>query len=124
MTAEKWTYWFDAASGIMHKSYFGEIFFDDFADSWRKAFEDETVPKGMRKFLIDYSDARFNIKTVEYVRIAEFYRQNIDFFKLARIAIVVVNHRDIVIPQLVETLDSGYVSKTFSSREAALNWLK
>ncbi len=124
MTTEKNRYEYDAQSGIMFKYYYGEITYEDFAGSWEKAFDSGAVPKGILKFLIDYTEATFKIKPAEYIRIAEFYRHNLTHFKKARIAIVVSNHKDIVIPKLVETKDSGYISKTFSSRQAALNWLK
>jgi len=122
MTISSCKYRYDQSEGILYKSYIGPVSFEYFVSTWKDAFDSGEVPQGIKRYVIDYSSASFNVKVSEYIKIAEFYKEHIDYFRGSRIAVIVSSPQDIVIPILVETKDDGYSSKTFTTLEAARKW--
>lgn len=122
MTVSSCKYHYEQSEGVLYKIYIGPVSFEFFVSTWKNAFETGEVPEGIKRYVIDYTSAHFKVKVSEYLKIAEFYKEHINYFRGARIAIVVSNPQDIVIPILVETKDDGYSSKTFTTLEAARKW--
>ncbi|MCB2220463.1 MAG: hypothetical protein KQI35_08720 [Bacteroidetes bacterium] len=120
---EKFKYEYDASTGILFKFYYGIITISDIETSWIYAFENHIIPDDVTGFVLDYRNATFEISRSEYIAIPEFYRKHLTVFGNKKIAIITENPRDIVIPLLVEREDEGYMSKPFSTREAAIHWV-
>ena len=119
----KFEYQFDSALGIFYKYYNCQITLEDIETSWEYAFKNNLIPKETKGFIVNYKNAKFNMKINEYVGIANFYKNNLDVFGNYKIGIITTNPKDIVIPILVESLDQGYESKPFSTNEAAIEWV-
>ncbi len=121
--SKKFSYQFDPSSGILYKYYVGKISILDITASWEYAFAKQLVPKNVRGVILDYKAATFDIKIDEHTQIADFYEDHLEVFGGLKIAIITDNPKDIIIPSLVETKSNGYLSKPFSTLEAAINWV-
>jgi hypothetical protein len=121
---EKFEYIYDEAAGIMYKYYFGEIILEDITSSWDYAMENHLIPKGTKRFILNYKQATFDIRVSESQGIAEYYRNNLDIFGGCRIGVVTKVSKDYVIPIMVEKLDEGYESRPFADMEDAVEWVK
>ncbi|MFA9389451.1 MAG: hypothetical protein ACERKD_06570 [Prolixibacteraceae bacterium] len=120
---EKFKYRYDAVLNVLYKYYYGAIGIDDIASSWKYAFDNKLIPKDTRGFILDYREANFKIEIDEHTAIADFYRNHLEVFGNKKIAILTNDPKDVVIPVLVESIDDGYISKPFSTMNAALNWV-
>ena len=120
---EKITYRLDQSNGILFKYYRGDITIEDISSSWEHAIENQSIPKETKGFILDYTKATFKIKFNEYHLIADFYKNHLDVFSNQKIAIVIDNPSDIVIPILVESEDDGYTSRPFNTIDAAIAWV-
>lgn len=121
---KKFKYVYDPQSNILYKYYYNEINIRDIHSSWDYAIKKNLIPKGTKRFILDYTKANFNISIKETSKIAEYYYEHLDIFKDARIAIITQNQQDVIIPTFVETKDKGYQSKPFYTEEAAIQWVK
>lgn len=120
---QKFTYHFDVETGILYKTYYGAITIDDINSSWEYAIREGIIPPETCGFVLDYREAHFDIPLGRHHEIADFYKNHIDVFGGFKIAIITDNSKDIVIPVLVEMLDEGYVSRPFTTVEAAVEWI-
>jgi hypothetical protein len=120
---EKFKYEYDPSTRILFKFYYGIISINDIESSWIYAFENQIIPEDVAGFVLDYRNAAFEISRSEYMAIPEFYKKHLSVFGNKKIAIITENPRDIVIPLLVEREDEGYLSKPFSTRDAAIHWV-
>lgn len=120
---KKFEYKFNNSLGILFKTYYGNITIEDIESSWEYAFENDLIPIEKKGFILDYRNSHFNITIEEHTSIANFYKKHINIFRNYKIAIITENSKDIVIPMLVEVLDEGYISKPFSTVEAAITWI-
>ncbi len=119
----KFKYNFDRSNGVMYKRYFGPITLGDITSSWLFAFENNLIPKNANGFILDYSNAIFSIDIGSHHKIADFYKDHLNVFGGKKIAIVATIPQNVVVPILVNTKDDGYISKPFSTLNAALNWV-
>lgn len=122
MTFPSCQYYYEQSEGILYKTYIGPVNYAYFESTWKEAFTSGIAHEGIKRYIVDYTAARYDIKISEYIKIAEFYKEHIKFFQGARIAVIVASPHDIVIPILVETKDDGYASKVFTTVAAAKKW--
>lgn len=120
---EKFKYHFENKRRILYKHYFGEITIEDIQTSWDNAKEQNLIPDGTMRFLLDYREATFKMDYREYPKIVEYYRNNMEIFRNSKIAVLTQSEKDIIIPTLVEVKDFGYKSKPFYTEKAAVYWL-
>ena len=121
---EKFEYNYDDASGILYKSYFGPVTLEDITSSWEHALRHKLIPPGTKRFIVDFRQAAMNLEIDEHQGIVDFYRNHLEVFGEARVAVLVENPRDMVLPVLVNTKDEGYHSRPFTTLEGALRWLR
>ncbi|WP_163715740.1 hypothetical protein [Mangrovibacterium lignilyticum] len=119
----KFKYHWDSSRKTVFKLYAGNITLEDIRSSWEYAIANNLIPKETVGFVLDYREASLQVKVDSYEAIADFYWEHVEVFGGTKIAIISTNPRDIVIPMLVETRDNGYMSKPFSTVEAALEWI-
>jgi len=122
-STELFKYSFDKCTGILYKFYYGEILLDEIFTTWDIALANNLIPKNVKGFILDYRNATFKLKRLEYQCIAKYYKMHLDVFGNKRIAVITATPSDTVIPILVKTLDEGYSSKPFSTVEAAIDWV-
>ena len=122
-TSEKFKYEYDETRGILFKYYYFDISLKDIEDSWYYAFENDIIPQGTRSFILDYRGAHLNMVPDETSKIAEFFKQHLEIFAGAKIAIIMEKPSQFIFPILVQMKDEGYISKPFSTMEAAIEWL-
>ncbi|MCK4922713.1 MAG: hypothetical protein KAS71_16785 [Bacteroidales bacterium] len=120
---EKFKFRFNNSLGILHKYYYGSISIADIKSSWEHAFENNLIPKETKGFIVDYRNANLEFEVDEHIKIADFYKDNLEVFGNFKIAVVSDEPKDVVIIILVETKEDGYFSRLFSTVEAATNWV-
>jgi hypothetical protein len=120
---KKFEYLYDDEIGILYKYYFGEIVLEDISSSWNYAIEQNLIPKGTRRFVVNYKLATFNIRISEYPEIANYFKKNLEVFGGCRIAVVTNINKDFVFPLMVKKLDEGYESSPFAELDDAVNWV-
>jgi hypothetical protein len=120
---EKVKYNYDRSTGILYKYYFGSITIEDISSSWDYAIANNIIPANTKGFILDYTNANFDIELDEVDKIPEYYRQHLDIFGNKKIAVITQTSKDIVFPILVEKKDSGYSSRPFYTLEAAIEWV-
>ncbi|MBN2616133.1 MAG: STAS/SEC14 domain-containing protein [Bacteroidales bacterium] len=118
-----YSYYYDAESGIMYKSYFGEITVEDIESSWEAAIEQNLIPEHTKKYIIDYRKAILKVKSTEHSAISDFYKKYPSTFKDARIAVISDSPRNTVIAILVHEKDEGFQSFPFDDLKEALEWI-
>ena len=123
MDKKKFEYKYDKKLNIVFKYYYGEINLNDIESSWIYAFDNFLFPKGTKRYVLDYKKARIIIKTEETSSISKFYSEHLEYFRGAKIAIVMENPKQIVFPYLVMRDDNQYISRPFSSIEEAIKWV-
>ena len=96
---EKFQYKFDEATGILYKIYYGPITIDDISSSWDYAIENNMIPERIKGFILDYTNANFDLDVKEYSKIQEYYKEHLDIFGGHRIAILTQSQKDVVIPK-------------------------
>jgi hypothetical protein len=120
---EKVKYNFDDTTRILYKYYFGTITLEDIFTSWNDAISNNIIPEDTKGFILDYTEANFDLEFNELDKIPEYYREHLDIFGNKKIAVITQSVKDIVYPILVEKKDSGYSSRPFYTLEAAIEWV-
>jgi hypothetical protein len=120
---KKFDYHFNPSLCILFKTYYGLITIEDIETSWEYAFEHNLIPKENKGFILDYRNSHFDIAINDYTAIPQFYKKHLDVFGNFKIAIITQEPKDTVVPVLVAMEDDGYVSKPFSTMEAAIAWV-
>jgi len=108
---------------ILYKDYYGPISIENIFSSWEHAFTNNIIPSDIKGFILDFRKSTFDFRAEKFIEIANFYKSHIDFFKGKKVALISTNPNDLVVPLLFNTKDKGYSSKSFSTKEAALNWI-
>lgn len=117
-------YSYDSKLKILTKKYLGDINIELLRNSWVWAFEDNIIPSKTKRFVLDYSEAVMKITVKESSEIADFYKDHLKYFKGAKFALLTNTPHNVVISTLLYRSSDGYISKPFSTYEAAINWLK
>ena len=116
-------YEFHPELNIIFKNYYGPISIEDIFSSWEHAINNNIIPSDIKGFILDFREATFDFKIERFIEIVGFYRRNLDTFQGKKIALISTNPSDLVVPILFNSKDKGYVSKSFSTREASIEWL-
>lgn len=119
----KYSIIYDIKTKIVTKTYFGDIYIDDIFETWDEAIEKNQIPNDVSGFLLDYKNANLNVPPLQTSGIAKYYRDHLELFANKKIAILSESSKNIIVPILMQEMDQGYVSKPFSSLEAAINWI-
>ena len=116
-------YEFHPELNILFKNYYGSISIEDIFSSWEYAINNDIILSDIKGFILDFRKATFDFKIERFIEIVDFYRSNLDTFQGKKIALISTNPSDLVVPILFNAKDKGYVSKSFSTQEASIEWL-
>ncbi len=116
-------YEFHPELNILFKNYYGPISIEDIFSSWEYAINNDIIMSDIKGFILDFRKATFDFKIERFIEIVDFYRSNLDTFQGKKIALISTNPSDLVVPILFNAKDKGYVSKSFSTQEASIEWL-
>jgi hypothetical protein len=116
-------YEFHPELNILFKNYYGPISIEDIFSSWEYAINNDIIPSDLKGFILDFREATFDFKTERFIEIVDFYKRSLDTFLGKKVALISTNPSDLVVPILFNSKDKDYVSKSFSTREAAIEWL-
>lgn len=108
---------------ILYKYYYGPISLENIFSSWEHAFDTNIIPKDIKGFILDFRKSNFDFKVERFIDISNFYKEHIDIFKGAKIALITVDPTDLVVPILFKTKEEGYLSQPFSTEQAAIEWI-
>jgi len=118
-----YNYRFDRSTNIFFKEYYGPITIEGIKSSWIYAYKNKLIPKETKGFIVDYRNATFNMKDEKHVEITDFYKEHPELFGNFKIAVLYGSRKDVFLPGLGETKDEGYSSQSFSTIEAAIQWV-
>ena len=114
---------YDAETGIFYKYYSGKVELDDIIHSWNEIIENDLIPEGTKRFLLDYSKANYASAPDTARQIAQFYTEHKDIFSGAQIALIMQRPDQVIFPVLVDAECPFMSVKPFYSFEGALYWL-
>ncbi len=115
---------FDKENNIFFKIYSGDIYFDDFITSWENAIQNNLIPPGVKKFIIDYKDATIMFDHGRVKDIAIFYTKYDNIFRNSKIALIMVKPKHVIFPMMIESEGVNFIVKPFYTLEGALKWLE
>lgn len=116
--------YYDSQDKVFHKIYSGKIELEWIFRSWTRIFNDQTIPSGTQKFMIDYSAADMSFEPGIADAIASFYHSNAQVFGKAKIAIIAKKPAHVVIPFIIKSKPVNFVLEVFYTRDAAKQWLR
>lgn len=122
--SENISFSYDADLKIFMKKHIGDVSMQDIKDSWQWAFENNIIPKGTTRFLLDYRDAIILDTVKSSNSIMEYYKENLKYFENTKIAIVSEEPKNVALSILISKNDYSYESRPFSSFENAIDWLR
>ncbi|UII33138.1 hypothetical protein LVD17_04765 [Fulvivirga ulvae] len=121
---KKITHWYDAESKIFYKYYYGDIEYIDLIEDWSKLIAENKIPKGVKKFILDYRKANLLTPPHMAMEIANFYKENISWFHHAKVALIMQKPEQVVIPILAnEECSDELEFRPFYTLEAAFSWV-
>jgi len=121
--SDRISYQFDPTVNVLIKVYIGDVSLDDIFSSWDEAIASNKIPPQTIGFVLDYRRAKNRVPPQDYKTIANYLDQNKDVFGVRRMGFITNNPIDTIIPVLLETLDTSFELKLFSTIEAALEWI-
>ena len=116
--------YYDSASGIFYKNYFGDILLENIISSWEEIIKQKLIPNHVNKFIINYKEAKILFSPDKAKEIANFYKNNDTIFAKSKIAMVMETPDQIVFPHLVELESVNFTVRAFYTLEAAKYWLQ
>ena len=108
---------------IIIKEYVGDIGLEHIFKSWEIALEASFWDQNITNFILDYRRGHFNFPVGDLNKVAAFYQKHISLFGGKKIAFISEKPEEIVVPIIFGSKDKGYVTRTFSTYEGALNWV-
>lgn len=115
------TYDLNASKTILVRTIFGQITMGEIIKLWETDIFNKRVTTDLKAVVTDFSKGKNLSKMEERKNITAFYRENVDFFKNIKIA-VVLNDPSIAIPLLYEHEQQDIQHLAFSTLEAAMKW--
>ncbi|MBL6447079.1 hypothetical protein JMN32_12225 [Fulvivirga sp. 29W222] len=121
---KKITHWYDTEFSIFYKYYYGDIEYKDLVSDWTQLINEGKIPQGVKKFILDYRKADLLAPPHMAIDIANFYKENIDCFLNARVALIMQKPDQVVLPILAnQECQEVLKFKPFYTLEAAFNWV-
>ena len=124
MTQTKINYKYDAATQIFYKYYKGLIDIEDLKSSWLELIDKGLIPSKTKRFLLDYTKATYITTPNSADDILKFYNANKQVFLGAKIALIMQDPDQVVLPILVDQVSSFASFKPFYTANAAIDWLR
>lgn len=116
-------YYYDPATKIFYKHYFGEIYLEDVLSSWEHILNKNKIPKNTKKFILDYRKGTLIATPEAAGHIADMYENHETIFGGARVAMIMDRPDQVIFPLLVNMEQSIVEFKPFFSLESAIGWL-
>ena len=116
-------YKYDDTNGILFKIYYNNISFETLKESWEHAFKNNVIPEGTKKFVLDYRETDIVMSADDVPKILEFYKKHIDIFQNAKVAIIIEEPDQSIIPMLFHIEEKDYITKPFHTVKSAVEWL-
>lgn len=123
MIQSKTIYKYDNATQIFYKYYSGSVSIQDLRASWQEIIDNDGIPVNTKRFLLDYTKATYIVTARSAEDILEFYKSNKQIFRGAKIALIMQEPDQVVVPILVNESSSLATFKPFYTESAAVEWL-
>ncbi|WP_291857831.1 hypothetical protein [Marinilabilia sp.] len=102
----------------------GKVTVDDIIAFWDDLMKNDAVPSGTKGVVLDFSDARLAFKASAYMRIVDFFVENISFVGRYKIGVIANNPHNIVVLMLIARENFMYELRPFTTLGACLVWIK
>jgi hypothetical protein len=111
--------------GILEVIYDGKITIDDLLDYGKKIRTNETFPRNL-KILTDATRANYTLSKEDISHLIERLERDIQNYNTVKSAFIHKSPRETALSMILEHEEriSKYSHKIFSTREAAISWLK
>jgi hypothetical protein len=114
---------FDEEQKIFYKHYSGEVTYNDFELTWMYLIDNQILPDDFRGLLIDCRKAVLAVETGEAPKISNFFKRHSSIFNNKKIAFVTSTPDQVVVSMLADENERSFLSKPFSTIEAAEYWI-
>ncbi len=110
-------------NSILVRTIYGQITMSEIIELWEEDITNKRVTSDLKAVITDLTKGKNLSKMGERKNITAFYRNNIDFFKNIKIA-VVLNDSSISIPLMYEQEHQDIQHLAFSTLDAAMKWAR
>lgn len=101
----------------------GDVTVDDVLSFWDALMKEELPPE-TKGVLLDFSNAKLSFKASGYLRIVDYFVENISFVGRFKIGVVANTPHNIVVLMLIARENFMYELRPFTTRRACLVWIK
>lgn len=115
---------FNADSSALVGAFEGKISIDNILCFWEELMKCDSLPAEMKGVVLDFSKAILDFKASSYVRIVDFFIENISFVRKFKIGVVANNPHNIVVIMLIARENFMYELRPFTTINASLIWVK
>jgi hypothetical protein len=102
----------------------GMVTVDDIISFWDDLMNYDSVPAETKGVVLDFSNARLDFKASAYLRIVDYFVENISFVGRFKIGVVANNPHNIVVLMLIARENFMYELRPFTTLNACLVWIK
>lgn len=109
-------------STILLRTFSGITNLDFILDSWKRDIEKGIVSTSLHGVISDFTNAKtlFSLKDLRQLQV--YYREEYEIFGSFKMA-QVIDSPSIIYPKIFEKEEKKFVSKGFSTLDAALAWI-
>ena len=120
----KITHFHDSDTNIFYKYYNGDIYLNDIISDWNRLIDNQKLPTGVKRFILDYRKANLLTPPNQAKDIADFYKENPSAFEQSKIALIMEKPDQVILPILANEECPGYIEfKPFCTLEGAFDWV-
>ncbi|MGQ1911274.1 hypothetical protein ACT3CE_15990 [Marinifilum sp. RC60d5] len=107
---------------FLYRKFYGDIRIEDLRKSLDHIIKNEMIHKSHKGLISDFSDVNFLFSPKDLLSIKSLFTKNHQILSKLRLAQIVTSPQ-IVLPVLFADANPDVVSKSFSTFEAARNWV-
>lgn len=115
---------YDSEAKIFYKYFYGDIIFNDIITDWLLLIQKKQLPSGVKRFILDYRKAKLLATAGSAKDIASFYKKHALWFQQSKVALIMQNPDEVIIPILANEECAGLLEfRPFYTLDGALEWV-
>jgi len=115
---------FNWRSGAVVGTFKGKVTVVDILSFWDDLMRGGDLPAETKGVLLDFSNAKLSFKASAYLRIVDYFVENISFVRRFKIGVVANTPHNIVVLMLIARENYMYELRPFTTKRACLVWIK
>ena len=101
----------------------GELNVDNIIGSWEELFDNGMITEDLKGVINDLSNCQLKLDPESFEILMQYLKQN-PLLKRLKLAVVCDSPQNIVFPMMAEEGESELKVKSFSTMEAAVQWIR